>query len=894
MPGCPYASMAAMRATVGTTEASGQSRGGEAESSAEPRTASALETLTNELVASLRPTEMSEARRRAVFEHIKQLAQECFGTAHTLVSAYGSVPLRAYLPDGDIDVCLLGDHRVIDKATWTTKFRKYIEKAEAEADPPHEFAVSEVSVINAEVKLMKCIVDGMMVDVSANQFGGLASLGFLEETNTFIGRDDLFVRSIILVKAWGFYEGRILGAHHALISTYALETLVLYIINKYHAELTCPLSVLHKLLDVFAEFEWEKYALTIHGPVAIEDIETPPMFMEDGLLTQEFTQTMLSTYSCEFMRSTAGATTVPIKYMNIIDPLVSSNNLGRSVSCGNYMRIRAALRLGAQRLDKLMASSAACDDMGVLRGFVSVFGNILRHRRMIYPLPHAPDTPGGCSHADEVSLTPLGMPTSAIASRSRSVLLEGSTPATAAEHPHTRSVVDELRPIPLKLDEEDVEQDDVGSPTRTLRRSESSKSVNEEQRGIHWGRWDLLVDEQANNTTPEGEEHQRRKSLDDDSAKMSSSPPQSVSSDDATELADSADKVSPPVPDDAIEPGINDIFTGCLDTIREHLMFGVYHHRRAHERREAARHNVEERKRGGGANNNRKGNRALYNRSKNASRQGGKGNKNFSQQQGFQPQPPPGAPPPGTAKRGYASDNNGHEPVFVDMQAHFPHVAPHCQAPQRPRSPRPSPTFPQAWSGVAKIPANFMSEPKEKAAEQSPPVVTMAAVLKRDIEELSIEPATTQLEPVPEVTPPPVSAPVAKTPSWGPKGSAPIDVLKANACKPVVDERPKTPSITEENAPIVGEESSLPPEHCPSDDSANATDTAQRVTTKTRRVRSRKGKPRAPTVECEDTFPSLATSSGSSASPFDHQHEQQQPSSTSSKSQATTSWAKLL
>ena len=213
---------------------------------------------------------MSEIRRRAVFEHIKQLAQECFGTAHTLVSAYGSVPLRAYLPDGDIDVCLLGDHRVIDKVHWTTKFRKHIEKAEAEADPPHEFAVSEVSVINAEVRLMKCIVDGMMVDVSANQFGGLASLGFLEEMNAFIGRDDLFVRSIILVKAWGFYEGRILGAHHALISTYALETLVLYIINKYHADLTCPLSVLHKLLSVFAEFDWEGNALTIHGPVAIE------------------------------------------------------------------------------------------------------------------------------------------------------------------------------------------------------------------------------------------------------------------------------------------------------------------------------------------------------------------------------------------------------------------------------------------------------------------------------------------------------------------------------------------------------------------------------------------------------------------------------------------------
>jgi DNA polymerase sigma len=164
-----------------------------------------VETLVNELVASLRPTEAAERRRRAVFEHIKHLAQDCFGRDDTLVSAYGSVPLRAYLPDGDIDICLLGDHRVIDKSNWTTKFRKYIERAENESPEAHEFAVSEISVINADVKLMKCIVDGIMVDVSANQFGGLASLGFLEETNSYIGRDDLFVRSIILVKAWGFY-----------------------------------------------------------------------------------------------------------------------------------------------------------------------------------------------------------------------------------------------------------------------------------------------------------------------------------------------------------------------------------------------------------------------------------------------------------------------------------------------------------------------------------------------------------------------------------------------------------------------------------------------------------------------------------------------------------------
>jgi hypothetical protein len=47
------------------------------------------------------------------------------------------------------------------------------------------------------------------------------------------------------VKAWCYYESRLLGAHHGLISTYALETLVLYVFNKHHASLHRPLEVCH-------------------------------------------------------------------------------------------------------------------------------------------------------------------------------------------------------------------------------------------------------------------------------------------------------------------------------------------------------------------------------------------------------------------------------------------------------------------------------------------------------------------------------------------------------------------------------------------------------------------------------------------------------------------------
>jgi hypothetical protein len=47
----------------------------------------------------------------------------------------------------------------------------------------------------------------------------------------------------MLIKHWCYYENRILGAHHGLISTYALETLVLYIFHTFHKFLDGPLAV---------------------------------------------------------------------------------------------------------------------------------------------------------------------------------------------------------------------------------------------------------------------------------------------------------------------------------------------------------------------------------------------------------------------------------------------------------------------------------------------------------------------------------------------------------------------------------------------------------------------------------------------------------------------------
>ena len=53
----------------------------------------------------------------------------------------------------------------------------------------------------AQVKLLKCLVDNIVVDISFNQLGGLCTLAFLEEIDRLVTPEHLFKKSIILVRS---------------------------------------------------------------------------------------------------------------------------------------------------------------------------------------------------------------------------------------------------------------------------------------------------------------------------------------------------------------------------------------------------------------------------------------------------------------------------------------------------------------------------------------------------------------------------------------------------------------------------------------------------------------------------------------------------------------------
>ncbi|KAE8733284.1 hypothetical protein F3Y22_tig00001349pilonHSYRG00026 [Hibiscus syriacus] len=117
------------------------------------------EERTADLIACIQPDPPSAGRRNAITDYVQGLIVKCF---RCQVFAFGSVPLKTYLPDGDIDFM--------------------------------------------EVKIIKCLVENIVVDISFNQLGGLCTLCFLEEIDVLINQNHLFKRSIILIKAWCYYE----------------------------------------------------------------------------------------------------------------------------------------------------------------------------------------------------------------------------------------------------------------------------------------------------------------------------------------------------------------------------------------------------------------------------------------------------------------------------------------------------------------------------------------------------------------------------------------------------------------------------------------------------------------------------------------------------------------
>lgn len=309
---------------------------------------------------------------------------------------------------------------VITNEPWHNKVQRALQR-EAKRSNNHGIQIRDISFVDAGVKLIKCFMDDVPIDISANQVGGLATMCFLEECDRLIGKEHLFKRSVILAKAWCYYESRLLGSHHGLISTYALTALILFVFNMFHTQIQSPLQLITKFLHYFSQFDWNSYCLTVNGPLPLAsaaaqvEIPLPEDASPTRLLSIEFLERCKRQYTGRFMSTTeamAAATTSttttipsenissnssngsgvrtirlhnslattgtwPRKFLNIMDPLRDNNNLGIRVSKTNFLRIQAAFQLGNRTLQRILLSPQDTSSNGSVK--TPILDEFFRH-----------------------------------------------------------------------------------------------------------------------------------------------------------------------------------------------------------------------------------------------------------------------------------------------------------------------------------------------------------------------------------------------------------------------------------------------------------------------------------------------------------------------------------
>ena len=336
-----------------------------------------LYSSSNSIVDALIPTAESIEYRMQIYHYIRGII------GSTLHGAFcfpvGSFTSNTFLPNGDIDITIFL-HYSSDNDSWFAKINEALcystfdQRVVATAQYDNRMVVQSVNFVNADVKLVKASINNINVDISCGQIGGLYSQALIEKLDIYIGKNHLLKRSIILIKAWAYYEsgryadGNMLGAIEGRFSTWPFIVTILFIFNKFGAMIECPFIALGYWLEYLSTFDWTNHALTIDGPVSVIDLS--PISSYDTVKCNHYPIEIIRELQirCEntriaacdmsetrnldpsYLKSTYvfGDTTNFYKrgFLNIIDPISVKINVSRSVSIDGARAIISMFKAG--------------------------------------------------------------------------------------------------------------------------------------------------------------------------------------------------------------------------------------------------------------------------------------------------------------------------------------------------------------------------------------------------------------------------------------------------------------------------------------------------------------------------------------------------------------------
>ena len=224
-----------------------------------------VDGLIKNVIASIQPSQRSEIRRLRIVDFIQKIIKETLGGEALLC---GSFAQKTYLPDGDIDLSLIKcvENPAVIMETWVMKLNQAICSLaiqQMQMGNKAEFSIRNLQFINSQVRVLKCTIDNVAVDITYRQAGSMAVSLLMESADRHFGKDHLFKKSVLLVKAWCVHESPkyngqvVLGSNHFALSTYAVNIMILAVLNgPSGAHITTPFQSLIGFFETFGNFDW--------------------------------------------------------------------------------------------------------------------------------------------------------------------------------------------------------------------------------------------------------------------------------------------------------------------------------------------------------------------------------------------------------------------------------------------------------------------------------------------------------------------------------------------------------------------------------------------------------------------------------------------------------------
>jgi hypothetical protein len=242
------------------------------------------------------------------------------------------------------------------------------------------------------------------LEIKADNCEEYILLALVEEFSLLLGKPKLLKDSIILIRAWWFYESKSFLQHKdvkdLLLTDYSLLVMICAVLNQYHKEVNTPFETLCYFLGVYSSFDYETHFITIHGIkpfCAINSLSTSPsiyhMPSPDLILTSEV---MMKYWSLHMENISAddsakdegssGPNYLEIERasLNILHPLKNSNKTSANTNKRKANYIFNCFSNGATKMQEALAQAS--------KGNYSLVENFLNRIFLLFRNLRVPDS----------------------------------------------------------------------------------------------------------------------------------------------------------------------------------------------------------------------------------------------------------------------------------------------------------------------------------------------------------------------------------------------------------------------------------------------------------------------------------------------------------------------